>query len=476
MSNDWTNKLRDRLTDYQEPATDDLWAAIQQSLAQQKSDIVSIGKSVDSSDGHSNHQSNAKEVVLRRFSIAATVAALAVGGTYVYLNPTKSNEPLAQATVLQEESSTSKGALHENQSPEHNQVSQEYSSDNTDTDSPSRLGDDTFTKYSQRVKKQLGIQTSMIGGQSSKVLALDKGLKEKKIDTDDLEKSAARDYTQNLDKDKQNDNRQSQNRDKAQPRSKKSLEGNPEMLAMAASPFSYEIQESNARHHQSSSWSVQLYGENGVVGSKKSNGFDAASVPSNDASGPVYPGNFTDAFYSVMAIRALSGTPSADYYEKVKHHFPISVGVQVGWGVTESLRINTGVVYTNVSSDFINSSYNTTQVTTQTLHYVGVPVNISYDFWQTNRFKTYVTAGGEADFNVKNHTESDGEVMASKHDRTQWSANASLGAQFDIIPQLGIYVEPGAKYYFDNGSQIENTFKDKKLNFNLQFGLRWNIK
>lgn len=452
MSNDWTNKLRDRLTDYQEPVTDDLWAAIQQSLAQQKSNIVSIGKSVDSLDGHSNHQSNAKEVVFRRFSIAAALAALAVGGTYIYLNPTKSNEPIAQATVLQEDSSTSKGALHENQSSEHNQVSQEYSSDNADTDSPSRLGDDTFTKYSQRVKKQLGIQTSLLDGEGSKLV------------------------TQNLDNDKQNDNRQDQNRDKVQSRSKKSLEGNPEMLAMAASPSSYTIQESNARRHQSSSWSVQLYGENGVVGSKNSNGFDAAFVPSNNASGPVYPGNFTDAFYSLMAIRALSGTPSADYYEKVKHHFPISVGVQVGWGVTECLRINTGVVYTNVSSDFINSSYNTTQVTTQTLHYVGVPVNISYDFWQTKRFKTYVTAGGEADFNVKNHTESDGEVMASKHDRTQWSANASLGAQFDIIPQLGIYVEPGAKYYFDNGSQIENTFKDKKLNFNLQFGLRWNIK
>lgn len=452
MSNDWTNKLRDRLTDYQEPVTDDLWAAIQQSLAQQKSDIVSIGKSVDSLDGHSNHQSNAKEVVFRRFSIAAALAALAVGGTYIYLNPTKSNEPIAQATVLQEDSSTSKGALHENQSSEHNQVSQEYSSDNADTDSPSRLGDDTFTKYSQRVKKQLGIQTSLLDGEGSKLV------------------------TQNLDNDKQNDNRQDQNRDKVQSRSKKSLEGNPEMLAMAASPSSYTIQESNARRHQSSSWSVQLYGENGVVGSKNSNGFDAAFVPSNNASGPVYPGNFTNAFYNVMAIRALSGTPSADYYEKVKHHFPISVGVQVGWGVTECLRINTGVVYTNVSSDFINSSYNTTQVTTQTLHYVGVPVNISYDFWQTKRFKTYVTAGGEADFNVKNHTESDGEVMASKHDRTQWSANASLGVQFDIIPQLGIYVEPGAKYYFDNGSQIENTFKDKKLNFNLQFGLRWNIK
>ncbi len=34
MSNDWTNKLRDQLADYQEPVSHDLWAGIEQSLAQ----------------------------------------------------------------------------------------------------------------------------------------------------------------------------------------------------------------------------------------------------------------------------------------------------------------------------------------------------------------------------------------------------------------------------------------------------------
>lgn len=63
----------------------------------------------------------------------------------------------------------------------------------------------------------------------------------------------------------------------------------------------------------------------------------------------------------------------------------------------------------------------------------------------------------------------------SKRDRMQWSVNGSVGAQYDFIPQLGLYVEPGVKYYFDNGSKIENAFKDKKTNFNLQLGLRWNI-
>lgn len=43
MSNDWTNKLRDRLTDYQEPVTDDLWAAIQQSLLS-RNQILSLSE------------------------------------------------------------------------------------------------------------------------------------------------------------------------------------------------------------------------------------------------------------------------------------------------------------------------------------------------------------------------------------------------------------------------------------------------
>ena len=32
------------------------------------------------------------------------------------------------------------------------------------------------------------------------------------------------------------------------------------------------------------------------------------------------------------------------------------------------------------------------------------------------------------------------------------------------------------KYYFDNGSRVQNFFKDKPTNFNLQLGLRWNLR
>ena len=41
--------------------------------------------------------------------------------------------------------------------------------------------------------------------------------------------------------------------------------------------------------------------------------------------------------------------------------------------------------------------------------------------------------------------------------------------------QLGIYIEPGVKHYFNNHSRVRNFFKDKPNNFNLQFGLRLNV-
>ena len=61
-------------------------------------------------------------------------------------------------------------------------------------------------------------------------------------------------------------------------------------------------------------------------------------------------------------------------------------------------------------------------------------------------------------------------------DRWQFSLRGGLGVEYDIIPQLGIYVEPGVKYYFDNGSRVQSFFKDKPTNFNLQVGLRWNLR
>lgn len=96
MSNqDWTSKLQDQLAGYQESVSHDLWAGIEQSLAQKNIESVStnpqtiVSESSESIDLHvgSEVQKNARIVYFKRWSAAAAaVALLGIGGSYVYLH------------------------------------------------------------------------------------------------------------------------------------------------------------------------------------------------------------------------------------------------------------------------------------------------------------------------------------------------------------------------------------------------------
>ena len=236
------------------------------------------------------------------------------------------------------------------------------------------------------------------------------------------------------------------------------------------------------KNEEVSGWSMQLYAENltpslGGVNSDASGSYrDYSHGTMAEPMPGVIPDPTAGGIYGEEYLLASYKAIQRSQQGNAKHHAPVSVGLQVAFGIAPRLSLSTGLVYTRTSSDFYpyapGSSYNVHQV----LHYVGIPVGLNYEFWQSGGFHAYVMAGAEADYNVKNDTEEEGvKKENAKRDRVQFSGKASLGAQYDITPKVGLYIEPGAKYYFDNGSHVENTFKDKKLNFNLPFGLRFNL-
>lgn len=236
------------------------------------------------------------------------------------------------------------------------------------------------------------------------------------------------------------------------------------------------------KNEEVSGWSMQLYAENltpslgGVNSDASGNYRDYSHGTMAEPMPGVIPDPTAGGIYGEEYLLASYKAIQRNQQGNAKHHAPVSVGLQVAFGIAPRLSLSTGLVYTRTSSDFYpyapSSSYNVHQV----LHYVGIPVGLNYEFWQSGGFHAYVMAGAEADYNVKNDTEEEGvKKENAKRDRVQFSGKASLGAQYDITPKVGLYIEPGAKYYFDNGSHVENTFKDKKLNFNLQFGLRFNL-
>ena len=235
-----------------------------------------------------------------------------------------------------------------------------------------------------------------------------------------------------------------------------------------------------SHHKETVGWSMKLYAENlspnlGLSTSDDSYASSGSDVLADPMPGVVPDptvGGVNDIDYLMASYKEVQKT----YKGEAKHHAPVSVGLQVAFGIAPRLSLSSGFVYTRTSSDFYpyapHNNYNVHQV----LHYVGIPVGLNYELWKSGGFHAYVMAGAEADLNVKNDTEEEGvKKENAKRDRVQFSGKASLGAQYDITPNVGLYIEPGAKYYIDNGSEIENTFKDKKLNFNFQFGLRFNL-
>lgn len=462
MNNDWTDRLRDRMADYEMPVGDELWANIEQSLAQ---DEVFANK-----NDHSNH-GVARSIVMRRFSIAASIAALLAGGAYVYFHPWNEVAENEVAAIFDKGPNTFIDK-RKTTVPKDSQAAISDNGQNAIYDN----GQTAVSANGQNAMSKDGQQTLSGGRQTrNNILAQSSSVQ-----------LVSSESALSLDLDTQSSARSVNEKSETVPSSRSSRkvnslitsEGdvmssaqNGRRTVLAQSSMDEELGRKD-KHHRGG-LKLQLYGENGFIG-KTSGGNSPVLMSSMPSSDPVYYdknikiANFFDERYMAMI-------PTSDLYEETKHHQPISVGMQVGFHLLPKLKLSTGLVYTKVSSDFISGVSDTRTVSTQDLHYIGIPLNLSYSVWEYKGLHTYVTAGGEGAVNIKNHTETDGEVKESKRDKMQWSTNASVGIQYDFIPQLGVYVEPGMKYYFDNGSQIENIFKDKKLNFNIQFGLRFNV-
>lgn len=450
MSNkDWTSKLRDQMTDYQEPVKHDLWAGIAQSLAQNQPVAGENGVPENHPVKRVEKEPKARVVTLKRWSAAAAaVALLGIGGSYVYLHQEDVEQGNAQlASLASSEASSASSAASSSLSASSSSHSKQVpllAADNKSADSMSRQ------KAASSAASLLSSDYASVPVQSAAPMN-DEGETMVAVASDEAPLVAS--------KYKSAESAQSQ----AEPNSSSSYH------------FS--------RNSEVAGVSMKLYAENlgagmGNVssGSNIVNRYSDSGVMADPMPG-VYPdpsvGGSNDVDYLMAAAyKALQKSPQG----KAKHHAPVSVGMQIAFGVAPRLSLSTGVVYTRTSSDFYpyapNNDYNVHQV----LHYVGLPVGLNYELWRSGGFHAYVMAGAEAAYNVKNDTDEDGtRKQDAKRDRVQFSGKASLGAQYDISPSVGLYIEPGAKYYFDNGSDIENTFKDKKLNFNLQFGLRFNL-
>ncbi len=167
-----------------------------------------------------------------------------------------------------------------------------------------------------------------------------------------------------------------------------------------------------------------------------------------------------------------------------KHRLPVRVGINVAYRLTDRLSVESGVSYTRLSSDKKDGTKDNYSSGSQKLDYIGVPLNVKYRAFGYRRLSVYASAGLLTEKCVSGKTTHEYVISGEKkkHEAEdvaekpwQLSVNAALGAQLDVLRNVGVYVEPGVSYYFDDRSPLSTIYKEKPLNFNLNMGVRYTI-
>ena len=159
-----------------------------------------------------------------------------------------------------------------------------------------------------------------------------------------------------------------------------------------------------------------------------------------------------------------SNTTAVVDYE---HHQPVSFGLSVRKSLPKGFSVETGLTYTLLSSDIKRQG--DTKMQSQKLHYIGIPVRGNWNFLEKKYFTLYVSAGGMVEKCVYGKL-ADDKVNVKP---LQFSVAGAVGAQFNATDHVGLYVEPGVSYFFDDGSKVQTIRKERPCNFNLQAGLRF---
>ena len=423
----WTQQLHDALKEHQTAAPEGLWSDIEAALQAQPSALHTPSSTFNPPPS----TKRARFVTLRRWMAAASVAALLSGGGYWWL----SSDPKTTAeTAPQQPVGTEQPTETAQQQPVHDELP-----------APQAVRQQPVSTVSAAQKP--AHQQLASAEQPEKPVQQQPNTTEQQPNTTELPGTTAQ-----------------QQPDHAETTAQDPSTLNPPPSTFHPQTSNLKPQISNIKSQTST---LSLYVSNGFGEQTGGNGVLMADALAQ---------NYTQTYEAGNQRHAPKRNIYLTGYEERQHHYlPLAVGLSLSYQLTPRLSVATGLTYTRMKSDFLQLM-NTQEIRQkQTLHYLGIPLSLSYQLYSQGNFRAYLTAGGEADWNIKTHLETEGVEQPLQHDRTQWSVRGSLGVEYYIIPQLGLYAEPGVSYYFDNGSHMQNYWKDKPTNVNLQFGVRLNL-
>lgn len=429
---DWLQDIHDRLADFETEAPDGLWEQISHRL--------------ETSDDTDNVADTTHRIIplwVRRTAAAAAAVIVLASGALLL----RHDDPVQR--------------LHEHLPATHNTIasttprSEQPNDDNTASTRQGRIqataATVTHTDVGATAKNLLAANTTPAISAENSTSHIDRT-------TDNVTTPSAKDNTEH-----KADDDISPNRKDSEPQQTRPAKQN----------------RSNVKRRQTTSaraMRIGAYASGGAAAyamHSRSNGIISTVMASNDTHWEDSP-----------LLGMLLYNRGKDTETHLRHHQPIRACISFTYMINDRLGIESGLTYTLLTSDTRDGSDMHYYEGRQRLHYLGIPLNVKYEFLRWRRFGLYGSAGVLAEQCISGRMRKEYVLDGSSYRTTtesipthpfQLSANISAGLRYDFTPTVGIYAEPGLSYYFDDGTSLQSVYKQRPLNFNLNVGVRFTV-
>lgn len=241
------------------------------------------------------------------------------------------------------------------------------------------------------------------------------------------------------------------------------------------------ITEEKKTTKKKTKYGISLSGRSSFSGSQQSNLVPTTLRASLDES---------YGSYTMGKMQASNEEENVSAESETNHNQPISFGVLTSFNVTPKLQIETGLIYTYLSSETTNKAQGFINSEKVQFHYLGVPVNLNYTLLSVNKLNIFVTAGAmiEKDINGKikyNEEKNIASEMNSGYtneasskinqENPQFSLAGGVGINYPIYNKTNLFAKIGGRYYINANNEYKTYYSDEKFGLDIQLGIKFNF-
>ena len=198
-------------------------------------------------------------------------------------------------------------------------------------------------------------------------------------------------------------------------------------------------------------------------------------------------GNMSEAEKALMEI-AINNTNNINNIKNggkiVEHEYhdkPITFGLSMTKTINRKWNMETGLQYSQLKSEFILGEDDYYVQKRQKIHYLGIPLRLSYKWFGANRWTAYTSAGIILNIPLSGKTEEHyvtGTVIPysdSWHFTPpfQWTVGTGVGLQYNFAKNWGVYLEPTFSWHIPNGSTTRTIWTEHPFTITVPFGIRF---